>query len=416
MSRYSLFNLVRNALGDHKKWSRAWRIAEPKRQYDVIIVGAGGHGLATAYYLAKQHGITRVAVLEKGWIGGGNTGRNTTVVRSNYLLPESARLYGFSHRLWKGLSQELNFNVMFSERGILNLAHSHGEMDVMARNHFAICAHGNDSELLDTAGVKKFAPVLNTSPDVRFPIFGGLLQRSGGTARHDAVAWGYARAADKLGVDIIENCAVKNIVTRGGRVEGVDTPRGVINASKIAIAVAGHSTVLADMAGLRLPLTSQTLQAVVSEPIKPVLHSVLMSSAIHCYVSQSDKGELVLGGAADRYNSYAQRGSFQISAQTVRALLELCPIFGRVRLLRQWGGAVDIAPDASPIIGVTPVSGFYIDCGWGTGGFKSTPGAGYVYADTIANNRPHPLVEPFGLNRFEEGRLIDENAAAGVAH
>ena len=416
MNRYSIFSLIHNAFIGHKAWSRAWRSPEPRPHYDVIVVGAGGHGLATAYYLAKEHGITNVAVLDKGWLGGGNTARNTTVIRSNYLLPETIKLYGFSHRLWKGLSRELNFNVMFSPRGILNLAHSRSEMHAMTRNHYALKVQGNDSQILDTAEVKKFVPILNTSSAARFPIKGGLLQRTAGTARHDAVAWGFARAVDSLGIDIIENCPVTGIIRNQGVVEGVDTSRGVIRAKKVAITVAGHSTVLAEMGGIRLPLNSLTLQAMVSEPLKPVLHTVIMSNTLNAYVSQSDKGELVLGGAADRYNSYAQRGSFRILEENVQGMLELCPIFGRVKLMRQWAGVVDISPDACPIIGLTPVKGLYINCGWGTGGFKATPGAGFIFADTIANNRPHPIAAPFGLNRFEEGRLIDENSAAGVAH
>ena len=415
-ARYSIFSLARNALGYHRNWPRAWRSPEPRPSYDVAIVGGGGHGLATAYYLAREHGIHNVAVLEKGWLGGGNTGRNTTIIRSNYLWDESAHLYEKSLKLYEGLSRELNFNIMLSQRGVLNLAHNRHDLKELSRRVRAIRLNGIDSEILDPAGVKAEVPILNTSPSPRYPILGASLQRRGGIARHDAVAWGFARAADARGVDIVQNCEVTGIDVAGGRVTGLETTRGRIAAKKIGLVAAGHSSVLAAMAGLRLPIESRTLQAMVSEPIKPVLHSVVMSNAVHVYVSQSDKGELVIGAGMDGYNSYSQRGSFRIVEAQMGALVELFPIFSRLRMLRQWGGIVDVCPDASPIVGKTPVEGLYINCGWGTGGFKATPGSGWAFAHTIAQDRPHALNAPFALERFASGRLIDEHGAAAVAH
>ena len=415
-ARYSIFSLARNALGYHRNWPRAWRSPEPRPSYDVAIVGGGGHGLATAYYLAREHGIHNVAVLEKGWLGGGNTGRNTTIIRSNYLWDESAHLYEKSLKLYEGLSRELNFNIMLSQRGVLNLAHNQHDLKELSRRVRAIRLNGIDSEILDPAGVKAEVPILNTSPSPRYPILGASLQRRGGIARHDAVAWGFARAADARGVDIVQNCEVTGIDVAGGRVTGLETTRGRIAAKKIGLVAAGHSSVLATMAGLRLPIESHTLQAMVSEPIKPVLHSVVMSNAVHVYVSQSDKGELVIGAGMDGYNSYSQRGSFRIVEAQMGALVELFPIFSRLRMLRQWGGIVDVCPDASPIVGKTPVEGLYINCGWGTGGFKATPGSGWAFAHTIAQDRPHALNAPFALERFASGRLIDEHGAAAVAH
>ena len=416
MEKYSIFSLLRNARDDHQNWPRVWRSPEPKDAYDVVIIGGGGHGLATAYYLAKEHGITSVAVLEKGWLGGGNTARNTTIVRSNYLWDESAAIYEKSLKLWEGLSQELNFNVMFSQRGVLNLAHNQHDLRDISRRINAIRLNGVDSEFLTPAEIKAFCPILNTSPNARYPILGASLQRRGGNARHDAVAWGYARAADARGVDIIQNCEVTGIRRKGRKVVGVETTRGVIKAGKVASVAAGHTSVVAAMAGLRLPIESHPLQALVSEPIKPVLHTVVMSGLVHVYVSQSDRGELIMGAGIDAHNSYAQRSGLHTIEHMMASIIELFPIVSRLRMMRQWAGVVDICPDASPIVGTTPVEGFYINGGWGTGGFKATPGSGWAFAYTIANDRPHPLNQPFALERFSSGRLIDEHGAAGVAH
>ena len=410
---YSIFSLVRNALRYHEGWPRAWRSPEPRPAYDVIIVGGGGHGLATAYYLAKEHGISNVAVLEKGWLGGGNTGRNTTIIRSNYLWDESAAIYDKSLRLYEGLSQELNFNLMVSQRGVINLAHNLHDMRELARRIAAIKLNGIDSEILAPAEIKAMVPILNVSLEARYPVLGASLQRRGGTARHDAVAWGLARAADARGVDIIQNCEVTAIRREGGRVVGVETTRGAIRAPKVGIAVAGHSGVLAGMLGLRLPIDTHPLQAWVSEPIKPILHTVVAATAAFVYLSQSDKGELVIGAGLDRFNSYGQRGSLPVVRDGTAAMLELFPILSRVKLMRQWAGMVDICPDDSPIISKTPVEGAYIDCGWGTGGFKATPASGLVFAHTIANDAPHPLAAPFNLGRFETGHLVNEHLAAG---
>ena len=416
MRSYSLFNLIRQGLRHHEHWPPAWRKARPKPSYDVVIVGAGGHGLATAYYLAKEHGVRDVAVVERGWLGGGSVGRNTTIVRSNYLWDESAHLYETSLRMWEGLSQELNFNLMFSQRGVLNLGHTLQEMRDLARRVNANRLNGIDAELLDTAGVKAEVPILDTSPAARYPILGASLQRRGGVARHDAVAWGYARAADALGVDIIEACEVTGIRRSNGAVQGVETVQGFIGANKVGVVTAADSSVLAQMAGLRLPIESHPLQALVSEPVKPVLHAVVMSNAVHAYVSQSDRGELVIGAGIDAYTGYGMRGSFPVIEGTLAAVVDLFPRFSRLRMLRQWAGTVDICPDACPIIGLMPIKHLYFNCGWGTGGFKATPGSGWVFAYTIRHDRPHALNEAFSLERFSTGRLIDEHGAAAVAH
>ena len=415
-NRYSIFSLARNAVSYHRDWRAAWRSPDPAPSYDVIVVGGGGHGLATAYYLAAEHKVGRIAVLEKGWIGGGNTGRNTTIVRSNYLWDESAHLYEKSLQLWEGLSQELNFNVMFSQRGVMNLGHSLQDMRDIYRRSNANRLNGIDSEILNPAQIKAMVPAMNVSANARYPVLGASFQPRGGVARHDAVAWGFARAADEHGVDIIQNCEVTGICKENGAVTVVETNCGMIRASKVAVVAAGHSSVLGDMAGLRMPIESHPLQALVSEPLKPVLDTVVMSNAVHGYVSQSDKGELVIGAGIDAYIGYGQRGSFSIIEGNVAAIVELFPIFSRVRMLRQWGGIVDVCPDACPIISKTSLKGLYFNCGWGTGGFKATPGSGWVFAHTVAHDEPHALNAAFNMERFTTGALIDEHGAAGVAH
>ena len=414
MKGYSFLSLARQALSGHVGWPLAWQSPEPKKNYDVVIIGAGGHGLATAYYLAKKHSIKNIAVLEKGWLGVGNTGRNTQVTRSNYYWPQSAAFFDHSLKLYENLGHELNFNVMMSQRGVLTLAHSHHDLEGLRRWANAIRISGIDSELMTPSQIKKIAPLINLN--ARFPIHGGFIQRRGGISRHDAVAWGYARAASASGVDIIQQCEVTALNIQSGRVTGVDTTRGTIGADKISIAVAGHTSELAKMAGFRVPVTSMSLQAMVSEPIKPCLDTMVLSPTIHVYVSQSDRGELVIGGGADRYNSYAQRTGIPLLQENIAALVELFPAFSRLRLMRQWSGTVDITPDTTPIMGKTPVQNLYISGGWGTGGYKAIPAGGDTMAHTIANDEPHPLIADFGLERFERGALIDEGAASGVAH
>jgi sarcosine oxidase subunit beta len=415
--RYSLATLFAQALRGHKDWPRQWRDPEPKAAYDVIIVGAGGHGLATAYYLAKEHGVRNVAVLEKGWLGGGNTGRNTTIIRSNYLCEESESLYEHAMKLWEGLSAELNYNVMYSPRGVMMLAHNEHDIRIFKRHVHANRLAGIDNEWLSPDEAKAFCPILNTDPRLRYPVLGAALQRRGGVARHDAVAWGYARGADRLGVDIIQNCEV-TAIRRGpsGAVEGVETSRGFIGARRIGVVAAGHTSVVMAMAGVRMPLESFPLQALVSEPVKPVMPCVVMSNTVHAYMSQSDKGELVIGAGTDAYVSYSQTGGLHVTRHTIEAIAELFPVTRRLRMLRSWGGIVDVTPDRSPIIGRTPVEGLFVNCGWGTGGFKATPGSGHVFAATLAKGEPHPIAAPFSLERFTTGRLIDEAAAAAVSH
>lgn len=414
--RYSSLSLLKEGLQSHKGWPAAWASREPKHGYDVVIIGGGGHGLATAYYLAKNHGVKNVAVLERGWLGGGNTGRNTTVIRSNYFFPESAAFYDFSLKLYEGLSKELNFNIMLSQRGMMTLAHSEHDLELMNRSCNAMQLNGVPADMLSPEQVGKRAPALDVSKEARHPVWGALLQERAGVARHDAVAWGYARQASALGVDIIQNCEVTGFQMSGGRVSGVETNRGVIGAGKVGIAVAGHSSVIARMAGFRLPVYSYALQAFVSEPMKPVLDTVILSPATGVYISQSDKGELVFGAALDLYASYAQRGNIPVLEDAAAGVLEMFPSFSRVRLLRQWAGIVDVVHDSTAIVDKTPVDGMYINCGWGTGGFKAIPGGGYAFAHTIAEDDPHPLVKPFSFQRFEAGAMIDEAAASGIAH
>jgi sarcosine oxidase subunit beta len=415
-NKYSIFSLIKNSFTYHEKWQKAWRDPEPKSSYDVVIVGGGGHGLATAYYLAKEHNLTNIAVVEKSWIGGGNTGRNTTIIRSNYLWDASAGLYDHALKIWENLSQELNYNVMFSQRGVMNLAHNQHDVRELKRRTHANRLNGIDCEWLDTKQVKEFCPIINCSANIRYPVMGSTLQKRAGTARHDAVAWGYARGADFMGVDIIQNCEVIGIKRKGNSIEGLETTKGFIKTAKIGVAAAGHSSVIANMAGLKLPLESKPLQALVSEPIKPIINTVVMSNAVHAYVSQSDKGELVIGAGTDSYVSYTQKGTHEIVEGTLKAILELYPIFSRLRMLRQWGGVVDICPDASPIISKTSIKGLYFNCGWGTGGFKATPGSGHLFAHTIAKDEPHTLNAAFNINRFVHGDLVDEHGAAAVAH
>ncbi len=401
-------------LPEHPAW--LWRDPDPKASYDAIVVGGGGHGLATAYYLAKNHGITNVAVLEKGWLAGGNMARNTTIIRSNYLWDESAAIYEFALRQWEQLPAELDYDFLFSQRGVLNLAHTLQDVREATRRVNANRLNRVDAEWLEPDEVAKICPIVNVSPDVRYPVLGATFQPRAGIAKHDHVAWAFARACDAMGVDIIQNCEVTGFLKDGDRVTGVETTRGNISAGTVGLVAAGHSSVLAEKAGFRLPVQSHPLQALVSELYEPVHPTVVMSNHVHVYVSQAHKGELVMGAGVDAYNGYGQRGSFHVIEHQMAAALELFPIFGRAHLLRTWGGIVDVSPDASPIIGPTPVENLYINCGWGTGGFKATPGAGWAMAHTMATGAPHELNRPFGLERFVTGALIDEHGAAAVAH
>ena len=413
---YSIWKLLSQGFKNHAGWTPAWRSPELKPSYDVVIIGAGGHGLATAYYLAREHGVKNIAVLEKGFLGGGNTARNTTIVRSNYLWDEAAMLYEHSLKLWEGLTEDINFNVMFSQRGVFNLGHTLQDMRDIERRVNANNLNGIDALALNAQEVKDRIPLINIGKNTRFPILGASFQPRAGVARHDAVAWGFARAASHYGVDIIENCEVTAMDIANDAIQGLQTSRGYIKTSKVGCVAAGHSSVMAKAAGIKMPIESHPLQAFVSESLKPVLDTVVMSNAVHGYISQSDKGELVIGAGIDHYNSYTQRGSPHIIEHTAAAIIELFPMFSRVRMNRQWGGIVDTTPDACPIISKTKVKGLYFNCGWGTGGFKATPGSGNVFAHTIAYDEPHPLNVAFALNRFHTGHLIDEHGAAGVAH
>jgi sarcosine oxidase, subunit beta len=413
---YSIWKLLSQGFKNHAGWTPAWRSPALKSSYDVIIIGAGGHGLATAYYLAREHGVKNIAVLEKGYLGGGNTARNTTIVRSNYLWDEAALLYEHSLKLWEGLTEDINFNVMFSQRGVFNLGHTLQDMRDIERRVNANNLNGIDALALNAQEVKDRIPLINIGKNTRFPIMGASFQPRAGVARHDAVAWGFARAASNYGVDIIENCEVQGMDIENGAIQGLQTSKGYIKTSKVGCVAAGHSSVMAKAAGIRMPIESHPLQAFVSESLKPCLDTVVMSNAVHGYVSQSDKGELVIGAGIDHYTSYAQRGSPHVIEHTAAAIIELFPMFSRVRMNRQWGGIVDTTPDACPIISKTKVKGLYFNCGWGTGGFKATPGSGNVFAHTIAHDAPHPLNAAFTLDRFHTGHLIDEHGAAGVAH
>ncbi|MGX9355629.1 sarcosine oxidase subunit beta family protein [Roseobacteraceae bacterium S113] len=414
MKRYSAFAVAREALNYHKGWERAWASPEPKKHYDVVIVGAGGHGLATAYYLGKRFGIKNVAIIEKGWLGGGNTGRNTTIIRSNYLQDPSAAIYEKSRSLYEDLSQDFNYNIMFSPRGVIMLAQTHHEVRGYQRTAHANALQGVETRFITPREVKELVPIIELKGP-RYPVMGGLWQARGGTARHDAVAWGYARACSAMGMDVIQKCEVTGVTQEGGQVTGVETTKGHIGCGKLGIVVAGHSGVLADMAGFRLPVESVALQALVSEPIKPCMDVVVMANTVHGYMSQSDKGEMVIGGGADGFNNYTQRGSFHHIEETVRALCETFPMISRLKMLRQWGGIVDMTGDRSPIISQTPLGGCFINCGWGTGGFKAIPGSGWATAELMAKGHS-PLADAFSLGRFKEGRFIDESVAAGVAH
>ncbi|MDE4303064.1 sarcosine oxidase subunit beta family protein [Phaeobacter gallaeciensis] len=413
--RFSGWRVLKEGLTGNKGWRPHWRDPEPKREYDVIIIGGGGHGLATAYYLAAEHGITNVAVLERGYIGGGNVGRNTTIVRANYYLPGNSEFYSHSLRLWESLEQELNYNAMMSQRGIINLFHNDGQRDAIVRRGNSIVNQGDDAELLDREGVRRMAPFLNFENN-RFPIMGGLLQRRAGTARHDAVAWGFARGADMRGVDLIQNCEVTGIDVEDGRVTGVQTARGPIRAKKVAMAAAGRSGQVAAMAGLTLPIESHVLQAFVSEGVKPIIDNVITFAEGHLYISQSDKGGLVFGSYLDFYSSYAARGNLPMVEHTMETCMAMVPAVGKARLLRSWGGIMDMTPDGSPIIDHSPIDGLYLNCGWCYGGFKATPGSGNVYAHLIATDRPHGAATRFKLDRFRTGVGLMDEEGTGAQH
>lgn len=414
MRRYSLLNVLRHAARGNRGWDQAFRSPELQRTYDIVVIGGGGHGLATAYYLARRHGIRSVALLERGYIGQGNSGRNTQVTRSNYFYPVSSSFFDHSLRLYEGLGEDLNFNVMLRQDGLVALAHSPHELEGLRRWANAIRMNGVAAEMLDETQIRELVPILNTRP--RFPIVGGLMQRRAGISRHDATVWGYARGASQYGADLIQNCEVTGFRVSGDRITAVETSQGVVSCGRVVMSVSNHCSVLARLAGFSLPVTTMTLQAMVTEPIEPILNPVVISASIHAYVSQSDRGEIVMGGGADVFNSYRQRGSFHVTRGILAAVLELFPSFSRLKLMRQWAGAVDITPDTSPIMGLTPVRGLYINCGWGTGGYKAIPAGGDTMAYTAVNDRPHPLITAFDLARFERGALVDEGAAAGVAH
>jgi len=416
MQRYSIASLVWQSLRKNAGWQPAWREPRLKPSYDVVIIGGGGHGLATAYYLAKNHGITNVAVIEKGWLGGGNTGRNTTVVRSDYLFPESAALYDLALRLYEGASSDLNFNIMLSQRGYMTLIHNHHQLESARHKVNWMACNGVEGEIIDRDEVKRMVPLLNTSESARNPVLGAFLQRRGGTIRHDAVAWGYARAASDLGVDIVQNCEVLGLEKANNRITAIKTTSGRVACGTVGMAVAGHSSVIADMAGFRLPVTSHCLQAMVSEPIRAIHAHMVLSPATGVYINQTQKGELVMGSVLDLYNSYGQRGTFCTIEKTITSVVEMFPVFAQTRLMRHWAGIVDIVPDSSPILGPTPIDNLHINCGWGTGGFKAIPAGGTLLAHSLATGKPHPLAQKFGLDRFRSNRLVDEGAASGIAH
>ena len=414
MKRFSVFAIAREAMRQHSGWSRTWANPQPKKSYEVIIIGAGGHGLATAYYLGKNFGITNVAVIEKGWLGGGNTGRNTTIIRSNYLQDPSAAIYEKSRSLYENLSQELNYNVMFSPRGCMMLAQTQHEMRGYQRTAHANSLQGVKTEFIGPERIKQLCPIMNVDGP-RYPVLGALWQSRAGSARHDAVAWGYARACSEMGMHILQKTEVIGVTQEAGNVTGVETSRGHIECKKLGMVVAGHASVVAEMAGFHLPIESVPLQALVSEPIKPCMDVVVMANTVHGYLSQSDKGEMVIGGGTDGYNAYTQRGSFHHLEETVRALIETFPMISRLKMLRHWGGIVDVTGDRSPILSKTPLGQTFINCGWGTGGFKAIPGSGWAFAELMAKGES-PLTAEFGLDRFSAGRFVDESVAAGVAH